>query len=402
MQAEGSQEIIDMSDHIMNTYGRLPVSFVKGEGCYLYDDQNQRYLDALTGIAVCGLGHAHPAVAQAICDQANTLVHTSNLYGIPNQEALADKLCQLSNMDRVFFSNSGAEANEAAIKIARRFGHEKNIDLPTIIVANNSFHGRTLSTLSATGNPKVQAGFEPLVAGFIHVDFNDINAIKQACNSSVVAIMVEPIQGEGGLATPPESYLQEIRQLCDEKDYLMILDEIQTGVCRTGKWFAGQHSQIVPDVMTLAKGLGNGFPIGACIARGKAADILVPGTHGSTFGGSPLSCAAALATLKTMEDEALGQRALELGDYFQSCFKKTLAALIEKNIILDIRGKGLMLGIELDRPCTELVKQALDKKLLINVTADSVVRLLPALITTDEEADEIISIVSELIIEFVA
>lgn len=391
-----------MSDHIMNTYGRLPVSFVKGEGCYLYDDQNQRYLDALTGIAVCGLGHAHPAVAQAICDQANTLVHTSNLYGIPNQEALADKLCQLSEMDRVFFSNSGAEANEAAIKIARRFGHEKNIDLPTIIVANNSFHGRTLSTLSATGNPKVQAGFEPLVAGFIHVDFNDINAIKQACNSSVVAIMVEPIQGEGGLATPPESYLQEIRQLCDEKDYLMILDEIQTGVCRTGKWFAGQHSQIVPDVMTLAKGLGNGFPIGACIARGKAAEILVPGTHGSTFGGSPLACAAALATLKTMEDEALDQRALELGDYFQSRFKKTLAALIEKNIILDIRGKGLMLGIELDRPCTELVKQALDKKLLINVTADSVVRLLPALITTDEEADEIISIVSELIIEFVA
>ncbi len=389
-----------MSDHIMNTYGRLPVSFVKGEGCYLYDDQNQRYLDALTGIAVCGLGHAHPAVAQAICDQANTLVHTSNLYGIPNQEALADKLCQLSNMDRVFFSNSGAEANEAAIKIARRFGHEKNIDLPTIIVANNSFHGRTLSTLSATGNPKVQAGFEPLVAGFIHVDFNDINAIKQACNSNVVAIMVEPIQGEGGLATPPESYLQEIRQLCDEKDYLMILDEIQTGVCRTGKWFAGQHSHIIPDVMTLAKGLGNGFPIGACIAKGTAAEILVPGTHGSTFGGSPLACAAALATLKTMEDEALEQRALELGNYFQSRFKKTLAALIEKNIVLDIRGKGLMLGIELDRPCTELVKQALDKKLLINVTADSVVRLLPALITTDEEADEIISIVSDLIIEF--
>lgn len=391
-----------MSDHIMNTYGRLPVSFVKGEGCYLYDDQNQRYLDALTGIAVCGLGHAHPAVAQAICDQANALVHTSNLYGIPNQEALADKLCRLSEMDRVFFSNSGAEANEAAIKIARRFGHEKNIDLPTIIVANKSFHGRTLSTLSATGNPKVQAGFEPLVAGFIHVDFNDINAIKQACNSSVVAIMVEPIQGEGGLATPPESYLQEIRQLCDEKGYLMILDEIQTGVCRTGKWFAGQHSHIVPDVMTLAKGLGNGFPIGACIAKGTAAEILVPGTHGSTFGGNPLACAAALATLKTMEDEALAQRALELGNYFQSRFKETLAALIEKNIILDIRGKGLMVGIELDRPCAELVKQALDKKLLINVTADSVVRLLPALITTNEEADEIISIVSELIIDFVA
>ncbi len=393
-----------MSDHIMNTYGRLPVSFVKGEGCNLYDEQGQRYLDALTGIAVCGLGHAHPAVTQAICEQAGTLVHTSNLYGIPNQQALANKLCQLSSMDKVFFGNSGAEANEAAIKIARRFGHEKNIEIPTIIVADKSFHGRTLSTLSATGNPKVHAGFEPLVAGFIHVNYNDMDAIKEVCkdNNSIVAIMVEPIQGEGGLATPKESYLQEIRQFCDDNDYLMILDEIQTGVCRTGKWFAGQHSHITPDIMTLAKGLGNGFPIGACIAKGKAAEILVPGTHGSTFGGSPLACAAALATISTMEDEKLDQRALELGQYFHEGFKKSLAGLIEKNIIIDIRGKGLMIGVELDRPCTELVKKALDNKLLINVTADSVVRLLPALITSNEEADEIILIVSKIIHEFIA
>lgn len=393
-----------MSDHIMNTYGRLPVSFVKGEGCYLYDDQNRRYLDALTGIAVCGLGHAHPAVSQAVCDQANTLVHTSNLYGIPNQAALADKLCELSGMDRVFFSNSGAEANEAAIKIARRYGHAKNINLPTIIVTNKSFHGRTLSTLSATGNPKVQAGFEPLVAGFIHVEYNDMEAIKQAAegNDNIVAIMVEPIQGEGGLATPPESYLQDIRAFCDDKGYLMILDEIQTGVCRTGKWFAGQHSGIVPDVMTLAKGLGNGFPIGACLGKGPAAEVLQPGTHGSTFGGSPLACAAALATINTLQEQKLDQRAAELGDYFQQGFKDTLADLIVQGKIVDIRGKGLMIGIELDRPCSELVKQALDNNLLINVTADTVVRLLPALITSNAQADKIIATVSALITEFMS
>lgn len=390
-----------MSDHIMNTYGRLPVSFVKGEACYLYDEQGQRYLDALTGIAVCGLGHSHPAVAKAISEQAQTLMHTSNLYGIANQEELADKLCELSSMDRVFFSNSGAEANEAAIKIARRYGHTRNIDLPTIIVANKSFHGRTLSTLSATGNAKVQAGFEPLVPGFIHVDFNDIDAIKQVAdnNNNIVAVMVEPIQGEGGLVTPDNTYLQAIRAFCDDRDLLMILDEIQTGICRTGKWFAGQHSDIVPDVMTLAKGLGNGFPIGACVAKGVAAEILIPGTHGSTFGGNPLACAAALATINTMQAQNLEQRAAELGDYFQNGFKKSLAGLIETGIVKEIRGKGLMIGIELNQPCTELVKKALDKKLLINVTADSVIRLLPALITSDAEADKIIAIVSQLISE---
>lgn len=383
----------------MNTYGRLPVSFVKGEGCYLYDDQGQRYLDALTGIAVCGLGHSHPTIAQAISEQAATLMHTSNLYGIPNQEVLADKLCELSLMDRVFFSNSGAEANEAAIKIARRYGHTKDIDLPTIIVANQSFHGRTLSTLSATGNAKVHAGFEPLVRGFIHVDYNDMEAIKQVAsnNDNIVAVMVEPIQGEGGLVTPAMSYLKEIRSFCDEHGFLMILDEIQTGVCRTGKWFAGQHSDIVPDVMTLAKGLGNGFPIGACLAKGLAAEILVPGTHGSTFGGNPLACAAALATIKTMQEQKLDQRAAELGDYFQQGFKNSLSDLIEQKFVKDIRGKGLMIGIELAKPCVELVKQALELKLLINVTADSVIRLLPALITSNDQADEIINTVSKLI-----
>jgi acetylornithine aminotransferase len=393
-----------MSEHIMNTYGRLPVSFVKGEGCYLYDDKGQRYLDALTGIAVCGLGHSHPTVAQAISEQASTLMHTSNLYGIPNQEKLADILCELSSMERVFFSNSGAEANEAAIKIARRYGHTSNvfthtIELPTIIVANKSFHGRTLSTLSATGNRKVHAGFEPLVPGFIHVDYNDMDAIKKVAqnNKDVVAIMVEPIQGEGGLATPDKHYLQEIREFCDSHNYLMILDEIQTGIARTGKWFAGQHSGIVPDVMTLAKGLGNGFPIGACLAKGAAAEILVPGTHGSTFGGNPLACAAALATIETIQKGKLAQYAAELGDYFQQGFKSALADLIAQGKILDIRGRGLMIGIELDRPCTDLVKKALDKHLLINVTADSVIRLLPALITDKTQADEIIAIVSALI-----
>lgn len=383
----------------MNTYGRLPVNFIKGEGCYLYDEQGQRYLDALTGIAVCGLGHSHPAVAQAIAEQAKTLMHTSNLYGIPNQEKLADELCELSAMERVFFSNSGAEANEAAIKIARRFGHGKNIDLPTIIVANKSFHGRTLSTLSATGNPKVQAGFEPLVRGFIHVDYNDIDAIKQAAkdNSDVVAVMVEPVQGEGGLVIPDSDYLTQIRAFCDTHGLLMILDEIQTGICRTGKWFAAQHNNVIPDIMTLAKGLGNGFPIGACLARGAAAEVLVPGTHGSTFGGSPLACAAALATIKTMRDEQLDQKAAELGNYFFQGFKQALSYSIQQGKVKDIRGQGLMIGIELNQACTELVKAALDKHLLINVTADNVIRLLPALITSNAQADEIITIVSELI-----
>jgi len=388
-----------MSDSIMNTYASLPVSFTRGEGAYLWDENNQSYLDALSGIAVCGLGHAHPAVTDAITHQAKTLIHTSNLYHIPLQEQLADKLCQLSQMDKVFFSNSGAEANEAAIKMARLFGHQKGYDLPIIITTNKSFHGRTLSTLSATGNPKIQAGFEPLVPGYVHVDYNDINAIKTAIaeHPQTVAIMVEPVQGEGGLNIPDETYLPAIRELCDSNGLLMILDEIQTGVCRTGKWFAWQHTQAQPDIMTLAKALGNGVPIGACLAKGKAAEIFTPGTHGSTYGGNPLVCSAALATIETMQEQKLDNRAAQLGNYFNKQFSQKLAHL---PIVDNVRNKGLMIGIELNQPCAELVKLALDKKLLINVTADKVIRLLPPLIISDQQTDEIIKIICELIEQF--
>lgn len=393
-----------MTDHIMNTYGRLPVNFVKGDGCYLYDDQDQRYLDVLSGIAVCGLGHAHPAVAEAICQQAKQLIHTSNLYGIPNQSKLADKLCQLSKMDNAFFCNSGAEANEAAIKIARRYGHSKNIECPTIIVANKSFHGRTLSTLSATGNPKIQAGFAPLVPGFIHVDYADMDAIKQTAegNDDIVAVMVEPVQGEGGLATPDISYLQDIREFCDQHDLLMILDEIQTGIGRTGHWFASQYSHVTPDVMTLAKGLANGFPIGVCLAKGVAATVLEPGTHGSTFGGNPLACAASLATIKTIEQQHIVEHSAQLGIHFQDGFNSSLATLKQQGKVVDIRGRGLMIGIELHKPCAELVQLAFKHHLLINVTAENVIRLLPPLIMTHVQADEVITKLSNLISDFLS
>jgi acetylornithine/N-succinyldiaminopimelate aminotransferase len=388
-----------MSDYLMNTYASLPVSFVRGEGAYLWDENNHSYLDALSGIAVCGLGHSHPAVADALSHQAKTLLHTSNIYHIPLQQQLAEKLCQLSQMDKVFFSNSGAEANEAAIKIARLFGHQKGYDLPTIITTNKSFHGRTLSTLSATGNQKIQAGFEPLVQGYVHVDYNDIDAIKTAVsnNPQTTAIMVEPVQGEGGLNIPDENYLPAIREICDQNGLLMILDEIQTGLCRTGKWFAWQHQNAQPDIMTLAKALGNGVPIGACLAKGQAATIFTPGTHGSTYGGNPLVSAAAIATIDTMKQEQLDIRAAQLGTYFNQQFTQKLADL---SCVIDIRNKGLMIGIELNQPCAELVKLALDKYLLINVTADKVIRLLPPLIISDKQADDIINILCELITQF--
>lgn len=385
-----------MATHLMNTYGRLPVSFVKGEGAWLWDQDENRYLDALSGIAVCGLGHAHPQVADAIAKQAATLMHTSNVYEIPLQSQLADKLCELSGMERAFFSNSGAEANEAAIKIARLYGNQKGLEVPTVIVTNQSFHGRTLSTLSATGNPKVQNGFDPLVPGFIHVEYNNLAAIEEIIkqNDQIVAIMVEPVQGEGGLNVPDNDYLTKIRALCDQHSLLMILDEIQTGISRTGEWFAFQHTEITPDIMSLAKGLGNGAPIGACLATGKAAEVFTPGTHGSTFGGNPLVCSAALATLDVMEKQNLTQRAAELGDYFHQQFNQKLS---QESCVTDIRNKGLMIGIELDRPCTELIKQALERRLLINVTAERVIRLLPPLIISNEQADEIISIICDLI-----
>jgi acetylornithine aminotransferase len=384
----------------MSTYNRLPVQFQRGEGIWLWDSENRQYLDALSGIAVCGLGHAHPAVTRAIAEQAGQLVHTSNLYGIELQEQLADKLCSLSEMDRVFFSNSGAEANEAAIKIARLFGHSKGIDNPAIIVMDNSFHGRTLATLTATGNRKVQAGFEPLVQGFIRVPYNDLEAIsKVAANSQdVAAILVEPVQGEGGVNIPDAGYLDGIRAICDNHDWLMMLDEIQTGMGRTGRWFAWQHSNARPDVATLAKALGNGVPVGACLARGKAADMMQPGSHGTTFGGNPLACRAAIAVLESLEQEQCVANAARLGEQLLAGFSKTLAGL---DGVIDIRGRGLMIGIELDRPCSELVSKAIAQGLLINVTAERVVRLLPPLILTDKQADMIVEQVSHLIHEFI-
>lgn len=388
-----------MSSSLMNTYARLPVSFVRGEGAYLWDENDQQYLDALSGIAVCSLGHARREVADAICEQANTLVHTSNIYNIPNQEALGDKLCELSGMEKVFFSNSGAEANEAAIKIARLYGRKKEIAIPEVIVMNNSFHGRTMATLSATGNRKVQAGFSPLVQGFIRVDYNDIEAIQNIAdtNKNVVAVLVEPVQGEGGVNVPDENYLATLREICDQQDWLLMLDEIQTGVGRTGEWFAFQHENVKPDVMTLAKALGNGVPIGACLAAGKATEVLQPGTHGSTYGGNPLACRAGSAVLDVMEKENLPQRAKELGQLMLTSFMKKL---VDNKCVKDIRGKGMMIGIELDRDCGELVTAAMEKQLLINVTAGNTIRLLPPLTITEEQADTIVDTVVELVQAF--
>lgn len=384
---------------LMQTYSPLPVAFERGEGAWLWDTEGNKYLDALAGIAVCALGHAHPAVTKAICDQAGKLLHTSNWYQIPTQEALAKRLCALSNMERVFFSNSGAEANEAAIKLARLYGHNKGIDTPTIIVTDQSFHGRTMATLTATGSRKIQAGFEPLVQGFARVPYNDLDAVRQVAknNSDVVAVMVEPILGEGGVVIPDDGYLSGLRQICDDNHWLLILDEIQTGLCRTGKWFAGQHENVTPDVMTLAKALGNGMPIGACLARGTAAKTLVAGKHGSTYGGNPLVCAVALAVITTMESEKLDQVANKTGQYL---IEKLQSALTNMAGVREIRGKGLMLAIELDRDCGELMTLALKKGLLINVTADNVLRLLPPLILTHDQCDLLVTGITELLEDF--
>ena len=383
----------------MTTYNRLPVNFTHGEGASLFDANDNEYLDALAGIAVCGLGHAHPALTAAICEQAEKLLHTSNLYGIELQQQLADQLTSLSGMDSVFFGNSGAEANEAAIKLARLYGHQKGIDKPAIIVMDNSFHGRTMATLSATGNRKVQAGFEPLVQGFVRVPYNDVAAIKSVAenNNDIVAILVEPIQGESGISIPEANYLNELRTICDDNGWLLMLDEIQTGMGRTGKWFAFQHNNIQPDVITLAKALGNGVPIGACIARGEAASTFTPGTHGSTFGGNPLACRAAMAVIDTIQQEGLLNNAQAIGQYLVDGFRDHLANI---DGIQDIRGKGLMIAIELDRDCGELVQVALDKKLLINVAGGNRVRLLPPLIINQQQADQIIEIVSDIIQSF--
>jgi len=387
----------------MNTYTRLPVAFVRGEGCWLWDEAGKRYLDAVAGVAVNGLGHAHPLLTQAVCEQAKTLIHTSNLYRIVNQELLAERLAHLAGMDRVFFCNSGAEANEAAIKLARLYGHGKGIELPTIIVMEKSFHGRTMATLTASGSRKVQAGFEPLLTGFVRVPYNDLASIEQVAqhNANVVAILVEPVQGEGGVLvpTPHPEYFQGLRRICEERGWLLMFDEVQTGIARTGTWFANQHSGVTPDVMTLAKGLGSGVPIGACLAAGHAAEVFKPGNHGSTFGGNPLACAAALATLNIVEEQGLRQRAAHLGEFFLKHFGERLAGV---SGVVQIRGLGLMVGIELDRPCGELVKRALEPGLLINVTADKVVRLLPPLVMSDAEAQQVVDMLVPLITEFLS
>lgn len=374
-----------MSEHLMQTYARLPVMFSRGEGVWLYDENGDKYLDALAGVAVNGLGHAHPKLARALCEQAGTLIHTSNIYRIAAQEKLADKLCDLSGMDRVFFCNSGAEANEAAIKLARLHGHNKGVDNPAIVVMEKSFHGRTMATLSATGNRKVQAGFEPLVGGFVRVPFGDAEAVAKLAehHNNIVAVLVEPFQGEGGVQVPQSDYLNRLRAICDQNGWLLMLDEVQTGIGRTGTWFAFQHTDIKPDVMTLAKGLGSGVPVGACLARGIAAEVFTPGKHGSTFGGNPLACTAALTTLDAMSEEGLLANAEAVGAYIRETLIRELAKVPG---VKDVRGQGLMIGIELDRPCGELVKLALAEKLLINVTADNVVRLLPPLIMTRDEA----------------
>ncbi|MGR9044053.1 MAG: acetylornithine/succinylornithine family transaminase [Gammaproteobacteria bacterium] len=390
-----------MTSHIMPTYGRLPVTLDRGEGAWLWDQHNNRYLDALSGIAVCNLGHAHPAVHRALCEQSAKLIHTSNIYGVALQEQLADRLAAKSGLDNVFFCNSGAEANEAAIKLARRYGHQQGIENPAILVMEKSFHGRTLATLSATGNLRIQQGFAPLVEGFIRVPYNDIPGVEQALrqHDNIVAVLAEPVQGEGGVNIPASDYLNKLRALCDDHRILMMLDEVQTGVGRTGKFLAFQHNGIVPDVCTLAKALGNGVPIGACLAKGKAAEVLTAGTHGSTFGGNPLACSAALAVLTTLDQENLIEQAELKGKQIAD----DLTTRLQDNAhVIAIRHLGMMIGIELDSPCTGLVAQALTKGLLINVTNDTTIRLLPPLIMTPEQIDSLVSILSTAIQEHTA
>jgi len=382
---------------LMNVFNRLSVAFEHGEGAWLYDTDGNKYLDALCGIAVTGLGHAHPAVTRAISEQAAKLVHCSNIYTIKQQEALAAALTRISGMENAFFANSGAEANEAAIKLARRYGHNRNIDTPTIIVMEQSFHGRTMATLSATGNRATQQGFEPLVSGFIQVPYNDVDAVRQVArdNSNVVAILVEPVQGEGGIHIPAPDYLNHLRQICDEQEWLLMLDEVQTGNGRTGRYFAYQHNDILPDVVTTAKGLGNGFPIGACLARGIAAETFTPGSHGTTYGGNPLACATALAVVNTIEQDNLCQRAAALGERIAHGFREQFG---DAPYVQEVRNKGLMIGIELTEAGSELVVLAKIKGILLNVTGGGrVVRLLPPLIMTDHDADLMVNTVAQLI-----
>ncbi|MCX7890876.1 MAG: aspartate aminotransferase family protein [Burkholderiales bacterium] len=390
-----------MGSHLMNTYNRLPVAFARGEGVWLYDTAGRKYLDALAGIAVSGLGHAHPRLVRAIAEQAARVIHTSNIYEIPNQSALADRLAALSGLEEAFFCSSGAEANEAAIKLARLYGHQNGIANASIVVMEHAWHGRTLATLSATGNRKAQAGFEPLVPGFVRVPYNDADAVRRAAevNRSITAVLVEVLQGEGGIHVADPDYVRFLRRICDEQGWLLMIDEVQSGIGRTGKWFAFQHAGILPDVITLAKGLGSGVPIGACVAGGRARGVFKPGNHGSTFGGSPLACAAGLATLAAMEEQGLLANAARMGDLLREALRDALAGVAG---VVEVRGMGLMVGVELDRPCGELPKLALEAGLLINVTADRVIRLLPPLVLAESEAREIVARLAPLVRAFLA
>lgn len=387
------------NDSLMSTYARLPVTMARGSGARVWDSEGREYLDALAGIAVCGLGHSHPAVADAVAEQAHTLTHISNFYHIPQQQQLADRLTALAGHERAFFCNSGAEANEAALKIARRYGHDRGVEEPAVIVCERAFHGRSLATLSATGNRKIQAGFEPLVQGFVRVPFGDLEALERVATNrpNVVAVLVEPVQGEAGIRTAPDGYLAGVRDACDRHGWLMMCDEIQTGVGRTGDFLAQQGSGVAADVTTLAKALGNGVPIGACLARGTAADVLGAGSHGTTFGGNPLACRAALAVLDTLEREQLVARAAGLGARMRQGFERRLA---EVDGVTDIRSRGMMFGIELEADCGELMQLALDAGLLINVTDGNIVRLLPPLVISDDEAEQIVERVTALIRTF--
>jgi acetylornithine/N-succinyldiaminopimelate aminotransferase len=387
------------SPHVMNTYGRLPIAMSHGQGCRVWDVNGKVYLDALGGIAVNTLGHKHPKLVPALQDQISKIIHSCNYYHVPNQEVLAKKLVELSGMSNVFFCSTGLEANEAALKLARKFGHDKGIERPEIVVYEKAFHGRSIATLSATGNPKVQAGFGPLVEGFIRVPINNIDALKAATqgNPNVVAVFFEAIQGEGGINAMHMDYLRELRTLCDERDWLMMVDEVQCGMGRTGKWFAHQWAGIVPDVMPLAKGLGSGVPVGAVVAGPKAAHIFQPGNHGTTFGGNPLAMRAGVETIRIMEEDGLLANAATVGAHLKAGLETALTAELAAGTVKEIRGQGLMLGIDLAKPCGVLTQRAADAGLLISVTADSVIRLVPPLILSRAEADEIVALLCPLI-----
>tara|TARA_B100000579_G_scaffold433716_1_gene453040 strand:- start:765 stop:1925 length:1161 start_codon:yes stop_codon:yes gene_type:complete len=385
-----------MKDYLMQTYNRKPVSFVRGEGIYLFDKQDKKYIDALCGLAVTSLGHSNPEITKTLADQGNSLIHTSNAFQIEPQKELAKRLCQLSGMNNVFFCNSGAEAVEASVKIARKFGNDRLFSSPKIIVMENSFHGRTMAALSATSSKKSHSGFTPLVEGFLRVPFNDVEAVKKIIdeNNEIAAILLEPVQGEGGIIVPDKHYLYHLREITQQHNILLMIDEVQSGICRTGKWFAHQHDNIIPDVITIAKALGNGIPIGACLASNKASEILIPGSHGSTFGGNFLSCKVALKVLDLMRDEQICINAREMGLHFDKELKTRLA---NKKSISEIRCKGLMIGIELKNDCTELANKFLDNGLVVNITKGNVIRLLPPLIIKKQQVNDIISILEKVI-----